>query len=204
MYPLANQNPSGAVPPRVRSLFLILIFTFLSSGIALALFQQIQAYNSQQVYLATQAALPQHQNGWQRYKNQKYGFSLEYPRDMEVWSDQAPDINGGGAGLWVMALRGKTDLRNFSVAVFEKNSAKPRVKTSPEIVKVDGVQGSRVIYGLDKNKYASIIVSGPRYDYQIEYDRDNPDTAQMAAAQESYAKILSTVVFISDAERVRP
>ena len=79
--------------PKLRGLLLILIFTFALSGIALAVLAQIQTYNREQLYIATEAALPRHQSNdtqlgevtqsatadWQTYKNAEYGFEFKYP-----------------------------------------------------------------------------------------------------------------------------
>ena len=88
--------------PRLRSLLLILIFTFAASGIALAVLAQIGSYHSKQIYLATEAALPRPRHieaslfgnipsttlgtvgdiaNWKTYRNEEYGFEFRYPQN---------------------------------------------------------------------------------------------------------------------------
>lgn len=68
---------------RLKSLLLILIFVFLVSGLALAVLSQIQAYYGQQVYLATQSALPIHKDksplAEKQYFNPVFGIAFQYP-----------------------------------------------------------------------------------------------------------------------------
>lgn len=95
--------------PKLRTLLLILIFNFAASGIALAILAQIQAYNREQIYLATEAALPRHRDaskvgnspstalgttlneveGWKTYRNEELGFEFRYPAD---WEDPSEDL----------------------------------------------------------------------------------------------------------------
>lgn len=95
------------INPKLRGLLLILIFTFVASGIALALLAQIQAYHREQIYLATEAALPAHKaaksenqkigksdmdmSNWKTYRNEKYGFELQYPKTWKVKEDADPN-----------------------------------------------------------------------------------------------------------------
>ncbi len=97
------QTPIFQTNPRLRALLLILIFTFAVSGITLAVLAQIQAYGREQVYLATEAALPVHRvstsvpspsngeglgevdiKGWKTYTNSEYGFEFKYPAGAAV------------------------------------------------------------------------------------------------------------------------
>ncbi len=90
------QTPIFQTNPRLRALLLILIFTFAVSGVTLAVLAQIQAYGREQLYLATESALPIHREkgingvngangpqgeveGWQTYRNEEYGFEIQYP-----------------------------------------------------------------------------------------------------------------------------
>ncbi len=57
-FPPYNQIPEKS--SRMNRLLLILIFTFLASGGALLVLKQIDTYHRQQIYLATQATLPEH------------------------------------------------------------------------------------------------------------------------------------------------
>ena len=88
--------------PRLRGLLLILIFTFAASGIALAVLAQIQAYHRDQIYLATESALPVHKVSanqidqkigreiWKTYRNEQYGveilFTIEPSHKVNGWT----------------------------------------------------------------------------------------------------------------------
>lgn len=103
---------------RIKNLFLILIFVFVASGVALTLLSQVQSYDREQVYLATESALPRHKQstkpsppapllleseprsrrpegeggmqGWKTYRNEEYGFEIKYP---EVWRKDTKTID---------------------------------------------------------------------------------------------------------------
>lgn len=81
-----------------------MIFTFAGCGIALAVLAQIQAYHREQIYLATESALPVHRasqsanqpvsesalEGWKTYRNEKYGveifFTIEPSHKVNGWT----------------------------------------------------------------------------------------------------------------------
>ena len=70
---------------RLKSLLLILIFTFLASGLALAILSQIQTYRDSQVYLATESALPLHRavsKTSRLFSSPDLGLSFQYPASL--------------------------------------------------------------------------------------------------------------------------
>ena len=87
---------------RFRSLFLILIFTFVACGITLALLVQIQAYERDQIYLSTRGVLQKHKSqnikvllekqdiklvkvnaeDWYTYLDEEFGFEFKYPKSI--------------------------------------------------------------------------------------------------------------------------
>ncbi len=72
---------------RIRSMLFILIITFIASGVALIILQSIQSYNRQQIYLATEAAMPTHKvsqlaGAWKVYSNNSFSFS--YPEKLTL------------------------------------------------------------------------------------------------------------------------
>jgi hypothetical protein len=104
------ETPIFQTNPRLRVLLLILIFTFALSGITLAVLAQIHAYGREQLYLATESALPVHREkgvnrangtqgeveGWKTYQNEEYGFEIRYPAGAAV-GDKKQSINLGTA-----------------------------------------------------------------------------------------------------------
>ena len=76
--------------PRLKGLLLILIFTFIASGISLIVYAQVQSYGQDQVYLATRAALPVHKaaktdmSDLKTYTSSQYGFEMQYPPAYEM------------------------------------------------------------------------------------------------------------------------
>lgn len=65
--------------PKLRRLLLILIFTFAASGIALAVLAQIQVFHREQIYLATESALPKKQLAEKEFVSSGFEFSFRYP-----------------------------------------------------------------------------------------------------------------------------
>jgi hypothetical protein len=93
---IQNQNLPQNSNPRLKSLLLILIFTFIASGATLICLKFIQDYHREQIYLATEATLPVHKaeksaseptgmpddiSDWKTYRNEKYGFEIKCPAD---------------------------------------------------------------------------------------------------------------------------
>lgn len=85
--------------PHLKNLLAILIFVFLGSGMFLIVLMQMQNRYREQIYEDTQASLPLPRHisaapiatssdvsidGWKTYKNDKYGFKLQYPSDWSV------------------------------------------------------------------------------------------------------------------------
>lgn len=110
-FPPYNQIDHPAMPKsHLNSLLIILIITFLASGLTLIVLRQISQYDGDQVYIATQAALPSHKpvkeqapiiqksetasstidsmDGWKLYKNEEYGFEFKYPTYLDVGKEQ--------------------------------------------------------------------------------------------------------------------
>lgn len=86
-FPPYNEIPQTG--SRLNSLLLILIFTLFGSGATLIILKQIDTYHRDQIYLATQAALPEHKisaagvkkndtSDWKTYRNEEYGFEFKY------------------------------------------------------------------------------------------------------------------------------
>ena len=124
------------ISERLNNLLKVLIFAFLASGVALILLLQIQNYHRMQLYLATEAALPQHKpNGEVRpYKNDIAGFSFQYSSKLSIsvsagsveLSHQIPYKNSGECDM-------KGDgiiydyLTDFRVNVFIAQGSLPQV-----------------------------------------------------------------------------
>lgn len=105
-FPPYNKIDHPAMPKsHLNSLLIILIITFLASGATLIVLRQIYQYDGDQVYIATQAALPFHKSvpekssaantgkvegesmeSLQAYSNQEYGFEFNYPQSWKLES----------------------------------------------------------------------------------------------------------------------
>lgn len=138
-----HNSPPPPVNPHLKSLFLILIFTFIASGIALVLLQQIQVYNRQQIYLATEAALPVHRapklggndggvGALKTYQDPYGGFIFQYPDNLKIanvggrveLSHSIPYKNFGSCDMSPTAQeQGFLDDFKMSIFITEKNVA---------------------------------------------------------------------------------
>ena len=69
---------------------MILLITFLGSGLALAIFYQIQTYWRDQIYLATVAGLPVHKSAklasveFVTYHSSQLGIEFDYPKNFQI------------------------------------------------------------------------------------------------------------------------
>ena len=95
---------------RQRSLFLILIFTLVASGITLALLSQIQNYEHEQTSFTPLEVLLKQKNkqqanplptqveninieNWKVYRNKEYGFEIRYPENWQQSVNGIEDPN---------------------------------------------------------------------------------------------------------------
>lgn len=109
-FPPYNEIPQTG--SRLNSLLLILIFTLFGSGAALIVLKQIDTYHRDQIYLATQAALPEHKisaagvtkknetSDWKTYRNEEYGFEFEF--DSSKWVTEIIEHSTEDLGLVVI------------------------------------------------------------------------------------------------------
>ncbi len=115
---------------RQRSLFLILIFTLVASGITLALLSQIQNYEHEQTSFTPLEVLLKQKNkqqanplptqveninieNWKVYRNKEYGFEFGYPQGWVITNDLKAGVN--------IYETGKQDKDQISVWVDSEN-----------------------------------------------------------------------------------
>lgn len=139
--------------PHLKTLFLVLIFVFLFSGIGLAAFNQIQTAQLAKQYnidvpvvstphkIKSATSTPSQANieGWKTYKNDKFGFEFKYPKEWTVEEYdpvKAKDVAADSDDiLWVNFRTEKNIL--FSIEI--------RLKSDPFLIKNSTGQANAVI-----------------------------------------------------------
>ena len=110
---------------------------------------------------------------WKDYQSEKFGYSVKYPAEFELWTPttkkfvtppmmQRADFlidNGTPVSIWIMP-------KNF-VNKYDRSDPKDHRK-----ITVDGLEADRLDEKTDVSYFATTIVSGERYQYQILYTDD--------------------------------
>jgi hypothetical protein len=121
-FPPYNEVPQTG--GRINSLLLILIFTLFGSGAALIVLRQIDIFHREQIYLATEAALPQHKisaaavkkndtSDWKTYRNTEYGFEFMYPEFAQLDENNAALFLGKDVNILFIASP-SADYRSYA------------------------------------------------------------------------------------------
>ncbi|HYV33401.1 MAG TPA: hypothetical protein VE973_00945 [Candidatus Limnocylindria bacterium] len=204
--------------PKLKSLLVVLIVILLISGIGLQVFSIWSQNYKQKVYEETVNGLPKHKipvatstpltntTEWKAYKNDEYGFELEYPSYYVTTGKQAinsslgyHDLNVGGVfiGPFVFVRLTTEALKQRAVAFF--SGPESEVQTVPnssaqiKYIYLTG-DGGPAYYAYIHGATQDIFVDGYSCGFDTTCDVYGYSTGGQAK-QEDLKKILSTFKF---------